>query len=151
MPSYSTGISQPANGTSLAPASTWASYSGVLFSVSASTRATILPDMAIPEDELLRRLRAGYDAFNRGDYDATVEWIHPDVVYVSPGGIAEVRGAEALRAWMEPDAFEDQDERGRWRWRSQGNRALIHAAHPGARRRQRDRDGDRVVDGLDLR
>ena len=91
-PSYCTGISQPANGTSLAPASTWASYRGVLFSVSASTRATILPDMAIPEDELLRRLRAGYDAFNRGNYDATVQWIHPDVVYVSPGGISEVRG-----------------------------------------------------------
>jgi len=80
--------------------------------------------MAIPEDELLRRLRAGYDAFNRGDYDATVEWIHPDVVYVSPGGISEVRGAEALRAWMEPDAFEDQESEV-LEAEIQGNRALI--------------------------
>jgi ketosteroid isomerase-like protein len=64
--------------------------------------------MALPKDELLRRLRAGYEAFNRGDYDATVQWIHPDVVYLSPGGISELEGAEALRAWMEPDAFVEQ-------------------------------------------
>jgi limonene-1,2-epoxide hydrolase len=64
--------------------------------------------MALSREELEERLRAGYDAFNRGDYDATVQWIHPEVVYISPGGISELRGAEALRAWMEPDAFEDQ-------------------------------------------
>ena len=35
MPAYWTGISQPANGTSRAPAATWRSYSGVRFKVSA--------------------------------------------------------------------------------------------------------------------
>jgi ketosteroid isomerase-like protein len=64
--------------------------------------------MGIPEEQLVERLRQGYDAFNRGDYDAATEWVHPDVVYVGPGSIAEVRGVEALRAWMEPDAFEGQ-------------------------------------------
>jgi limonene-1,2-epoxide hydrolase len=64
--------------------------------------------MALSREELEERLRAGYDAFNRGDYDATVQWIHPEVVYASPGGMSQLRGAEALRAWMEPDAFEDQ-------------------------------------------
>jgi ketosteroid isomerase-like protein len=64
--------------------------------------------MGIPEEQLAERLRQGYDAFNRGDYDAATEWVHPDVVYVGPGLIAEVRGVEALRAWMEPDAFEGQ-------------------------------------------
>jgi ketosteroid isomerase-like protein len=80
--------------------------------------------MALSKDELLRRLRAGYEAFNRGDYDATVEWIHPEVVYLSPGGISELKGAEALRAWMEPDAFEDQRSEV-LEAEIEGNRALI--------------------------
>jgi ketosteroid isomerase-like protein len=81
--------------------------------------------MPIPEDELIQRLRQGYDAFNRGDYDAATQWVHPDIVFVSPGSITELRGAEALRAWMEPDAFESQvsqpDE-----IEIAENRALIH-------------------------
>ena len=81
--------------------------------------------MPIPEDELIQRLRQGYDAFNRGDYDAATQWVHPDIVFVSPGSLTEVRGAEALRAWMEPDAFESQvsqpDE-----IEIAENRALIH-------------------------
>jgi ketosteroid isomerase-like protein len=80
--------------------------------------------MALSKDELLRRLRAGYEAFNRGDYDATVQWIHPDVVYVSPGGISDLKGAEALRAWMEPDAFEDQESEP-LEVEIEGSRALI--------------------------
>jgi ketosteroid isomerase-like protein len=81
--------------------------------------------MPIPDDELIERLRQGYDAFNRGDYDAATQWVHPDIVFVSPGSITELRGAEALRAWMEPDAFESQvsqpDE-----IEIAENRALIH-------------------------
>jgi ketosteroid isomerase-like protein len=80
--------------------------------------------VSAPKDELLQRLRAGYEAFNRGDYDATVEWIHPDVVYKSPGGISELKGAEALRAWMEPDAFEEQQSEV-LEAEIEGNRALI--------------------------
>ena len=65
--------------------------------------------MGIPEEELIERLRRGFDAFNRGDYDAATEWLHPDVVMVSLSpGRTELRGVEALRAWMEPDAFEAQ-------------------------------------------
>jgi ketosteroid isomerase-like protein len=81
--------------------------------------------MPIPEDELIQRLRQGYDAFNRGEYDAATQWVHPDIVFVSPGSLTELRGAEALRAWMEPDAFESQvsqpDE-----IEIAENRALIH-------------------------
>jgi ketosteroid isomerase-like protein len=65
--------------------------------------------MGVPEDELIERLRRGYEAFNRGDYEAATEWVHPDVVFVSLSpGRTEHRGAEALRTWMEPDAFESQ-------------------------------------------
>jgi ketosteroid isomerase-like protein len=82
--------------------------------------------MPVPDDELIDRLRRGYDAFNRGDYEAAIEWVDPDVVFVSLSpGRTERRGAEALRFFMEPDAFESQ-----WteplEFEIAGNRALIH-------------------------
>ena len=81
--------------------------------------------MAIPEEELLERLHRGYEAFNRGDYAAATEWVHPDVVMVSLSpGRTELRGAEALRAWMEPDVFESQNSEAR-KIEIEGNRALI--------------------------
>ena len=49
-----------------------------------------------------------HDAFNRGDFDAAVAIAHPEIEFVPVGGQASLRGAEALRAWMEPDAFEEQ-------------------------------------------
>jgi ketosteroid isomerase-like protein len=82
--------------------------------------------VAIPEDELIQRLQRGYDAFNRGDFEAATEWVHPDVVFVSLSpGRTELRGAEALRAWMKPDAFETQVSEPD-SIEIAGNRALIH-------------------------
>ena len=57
---------------------------------------------------MIDALRRVYEAFNRGDFDAAVEIAHPEIEFVPPGGQASLRGAEALRAWMEPDAFEEQ-------------------------------------------
>src|SRR5207247_653086 len=45
---------------------------------------------------------------NRGDFDVLIEVADPDIVLVRAGGQPELRGAEALRAWLEPDAFESQ-------------------------------------------
>src|SRR3954468_268232 len=106
IPSYSTGISQPANGTSLAPASTCASYSGVLFSVPASMLMTLAwgcqlarycPAMALSAEQMIDRVRGVYELFNRGEFDAIVELADPDIVLVRPGGQPELRGTEALR------------------------------------------------------
>jgi limonene-1,2-epoxide hydrolase len=80
--------------------------------------------VTIPEDELIRRLRSGYEAFNRRDYDAVMQWVHPEMVYVSPSAITELRGADAFRAWMEPDAFESQESEVR-SVEIAANRALI--------------------------
>jgi ketosteroid isomerase-like protein len=82
--------------------------------------------VSIPEDELIERLRRGYEAFNRGDHEAATKWVHPEVVFVrlSPGR-TELRGAEAFRAWMEPDAFESQASEPR-EIEIEGNMALIH-------------------------
>ena len=60
------------------------------------------------EDSKIQQLRANYDAYNRCDFDAIIETSHPDIVLVRAGGQGEVRGTEALRSWMEPDAFESQ-------------------------------------------
>ena len=57
---------------------------------------------------MIDALRRAHEAFNRGDFDTAVEFAHPEVEFVPPGGQASRRGAEALRAWMEPDAFEEQ-------------------------------------------
>ena len=56
----------------------------------------------------VEKLRAVYEAFNRGDFDAAVKLARPDAEFVRPGLEAPLRGAAAIREWMEPDAFEEQ-------------------------------------------
>lgn len=53
-------------------------------------------------------LRRTYEAFNRGDFDTAVEFAHPEMEFAPTGGQASLSGAAAVRAWMEPDAFEEQ-------------------------------------------
>jgi ketosteroid isomerase-like protein len=64
--------------------------------------------MGLSEQELIGRVREAIEAFNRGDYDEAAEIAHPDIVFIRPGGLTEIRGADKIRAWMEPDAFEEQ-------------------------------------------
>jgi ketosteroid isomerase-like protein len=59
-------------------------------------------------EELIDLLRRSNEAINRGDFDAAVEMADPEIVVVRPGGLPELRGADAVRAWMEPDAFGSQ-------------------------------------------
>ena len=51
-------------------------------------------------------VRAGFDAFNRGEFDEAASMMHPDVEYVPVAGQTPLRGRAALRAWMEPSAWE---------------------------------------------
>jgi ketosteroid isomerase-like protein len=64
--------------------------------------------MADRDEEIVARLERFYEAFNRGDFDAATEIAHPEIEFVRPGGLPPLRGADALRAWMRPDAFEEQ-------------------------------------------
>ena len=41
----------------------------------------ILLPMAEDMEQAVRNVREGYEAFNRGDYDAAAEHLHPDVVF----------------------------------------------------------------------
>jgi hypothetical protein len=59
-------------------------------------------------DELMEVVRRIMDAFNQGDFGTAVALAHPEVVFARPGGLADLQGVEALREWMEPDAFESQ-------------------------------------------
>jgi ketosteroid isomerase-like protein len=59
------------------------------------------------DEEIVASLRRIYEAFNRGDFDAAIAVVDPEIEYVPPGGQSSLKGAEAVRAWMEPDAFED--------------------------------------------
>jgi ketosteroid isomerase-like protein len=54
--------------------------------------------------------RRWLDAISGGteDFDRALDLVHPDIVFVPPGDQAPYRGAESLRRWMEPDAFDQQ-------------------------------------------
>jgi ketosteroid isomerase-like protein len=60
------------------------------------------------DEEIIARLRRFDEAFNRGDFDAATEVADPAIEFVRAMGQPPLHGADALRAWMRPDAFEDQ-------------------------------------------
>jgi hypothetical protein len=60
------------------------------------------------DEEIIARLRGAHEAFNRGDFEAATEIAHPEIEVVRLAGQPVLRGVDALRAWMQPDAFEDQ-------------------------------------------
>ena len=60
------------------------------------------------DEEMIAALRRLHDAFNRGDFEAVVQLVHPDIELVRAGGQSSVKGVAALREWMEPDAIEEQ-------------------------------------------
>ena len=60
------------------------------------------------DEAMIEALRRAYEAFNRGNYDAVLELARPDIQYTRTGVEAPLTGTEALRAWMEPDAFDRQ-------------------------------------------
>jgi ketosteroid isomerase-like protein len=45
----------------------------------------------------VEKLRAAYEAFNRGDFDAAVQLARPDAEFVRPGLEPTLRGAAAIR------------------------------------------------------
>ena len=60
------------------------------------------------DEEMIAALRRIHDAFNRRDFEAVVQLVHPDIELVRPGGQSSIKGVAALREWLEPDAIEEQ-------------------------------------------
>ena len=89
--------------------------------------------MSERDQEIIDDLRRLYEAFNRADFDAAMEFAHPEAEFVRPGGQAPLRGAAAIRAWMEPDAFDEQQIEP-LEFSVQGNKVLVrqHAKARGA-------------------
>jgi ketosteroid isomerase-like protein len=89
--------------------------------------------MSDRDEEIIARLRRFYEAFNRDDFDAAMEIAHPEIEFVRPWGQPPLRGAEALRAWMKPDAFEEQQLEA-LEFSIKGNTVLVrsHASGRGA-------------------
>jgi ketosteroid isomerase-like protein len=75
--------------------------------------------------EIISRLRRAYEAFNRADFDAAMEVAHPEIEFIPLGGQSPLRGADALREWMEPDAFENQQIQP-VEFRMRGDKVLVH-------------------------
>lgn len=59
------------------------------------------------DQEIIASLRRTYDAFNRGDFDSAIEIADPEVELTTTGGFTSLRGADKLRAWMEPVTLEN--------------------------------------------
>jgi ketosteroid isomerase-like protein len=76
-------------------------------------------------EENVERLQAAYEALNRGDFDAAVKIAHPEIEFVRVAGLPPVRGVDALREWMEPDAWETQSYEP-LDFRVNGNKVLVH-------------------------
>ena len=58
--------------------------------------------------ENVEAMRRWLEAISSEDFDAALALVHPDIEFVPPGGQPPYRGAESLRRWMEPDAFQEQ-------------------------------------------
>jgi ketosteroid isomerase-like protein len=61
-------------------------------------------------EENVETARRWLEAISGGseDFDRALAWVHRDIVFIPPGDQAPYKGAESLRRWMEPDAFQKQ-------------------------------------------
>ncbi|MDP9188083.1 MAG: nuclear transport factor 2 family protein [Actinomycetota bacterium] len=64
--------------------------------------------MTLTDAEIAATLRRLADAFNRGDYEGSIEIAHPEIELVRAWEKSSLYGTEALQAWLKPDAFENQ-------------------------------------------
>ena len=76
------------------------------------------------DQQIISALRRSYEAYSRGDFDTAIEIAHPEIEFVPPGRQTPLRGAEAVRTWMDPDALEDQRIEPT-EFRINGNKALV--------------------------
>ena len=104
--------------------------------------------MSDRDAENIRSLRRAHEAFSRGDFDAAMEIAHPEVEFIPPGGQSPIRGAKAFRAWMEPDALEEQRIEP-LEFRTNGNRVLVRQNNLGPWSDQWHRVGLRGLGRLD--
>jgi ketosteroid isomerase-like protein len=77
------------------------------------------------DEEIIDSLRRTYDAVSRGDFDSAIEIADPDVELITTGGLTSLRGADKLRAWMEPETIENLSMEPE-HFEVVGNNVLVH-------------------------
>ena len=61
-------------------------------------------------EQAVANLLEGYELFNRGEYDASAEHLHPDVSFARVSEVeTTLEGKDAVRGNMEPDVWERQE------------------------------------------
>jgi uncharacterized protein len=61
--------------------------------------------------EVAELVRGAYEAFSRGEFEAVVDLLHPEVEWVPPTDSVEpgaLRGRDAVREYLAPNIFEEQ-------------------------------------------
>src|SRR3954447_16325858 len=76
-------------------------------------------------DEQIELMQQGFERYNEGDFDGLREFIADDVIVDRVGALPTIRGWEAFRQMVEPDAFEWQRIYPR-EWEVNGDRAGLH-------------------------
>ena len=65
--------------------------------------------MAEVDEQAVELVRAGYDAFNRGDFEQAASLLHPEIVWHRMVEVEQpAEGADAAKELMEPQAFSSQ-------------------------------------------
>lgn len=65
--------------------------------------------MAEDMEQAVERLRYGYEAFNRGDFDESARYLHPDVDWHRVADVEQtLEGRDAVRGNMEPEVWGKQ-------------------------------------------
>jgi ketosteroid isomerase-like protein len=65
--------------------------------------------MAEDMEQAKERIRLGYEAFNRGDFDESAKHIHPDVDWHRVADVEQrLEGRDAVRSNMEPEVWGKQ-------------------------------------------
>jgi ketosteroid isomerase-like protein len=81
------------------------------------------------DPRILEIVRSTYAAFSRGDVDAVLEWLHPDVDWHPPPTSIDpqpLRGRDAVREYLSPNFFESQRAEP-LEVTVEGNRVLVEA------------------------
>lgn len=61
-------------------------------------------------EQAMERIRAGYEAFNRGDFDESAKFVHPDIDWHRVADVeSSLRGRDAVRENMDPVVFQEQE------------------------------------------
>jgi ketosteroid isomerase-like protein len=72
----------------------------------------------------IERIKVGLAAFGERDFDLILELMEEDAEVQRLGGAETLRGKEAIRSWLEPDAIEYQHA-SPTEFRENGNRVLV--------------------------